>query len=235
MLTPLERAQNSIINNGTGNLNFQGIQGSTMNVTVSNVQENSNKIQTKSKILFLAANPTDTARLQTDKEYKTIRERLRISTQRDTFELLMPELALTIENLVLAMNQKPAIVHFSGHGETNGIVITNSANEHQLLPIPALTRLFRQHKETTHLIILNACYSAEQAKVISEIGFYVIGMNKPIEDGAAIDFATGLYIGLGEGKTVELAFDDAMIILIGKHSNADLTPEVWKNGQKLDL
>ncbi len=189
----------------------------------------------KEKILFLSANPTDEARLQTDKEYKVIKERLKSSEQRDSFELLMPELALTIEQLVLAMNQKPEIVHFSGHGEKEGIIITNEQNENQLMPVRPLKRLFKQHKNAIKLVVLNACYSSRQAETISGLGFYVIGMKTTVEDEAAISFATGLYIGLGAGKEVETAFDDSMIILETKFPSLDSYPEVWKNGKKLEL
>jgi len=193
-----------------------------------------NKNRSKTKILFLTANPTDQARLQTGKEYRIIKEKLLQSTQRDSLELLMPEFALKIDNLLTAMNQKPAIIHFSGHGEINGIAITNDLNETILMPNKALQRLFKQHKETTKLIVLNACYSSEQAKTISEFGFYVVGMNTTINDNAAISFASGLYMGLGAGKKVEKAFDDAMVIMETEYPNMASTPEIWKNGKKLE-
>jgi len=208
-----------------------------INVTKSSTTDNSkqdNKTE-KSKILFLAANPSDQARVQTDKEYNAIRQRLGSSSQRDTYDLLMPEFALSIENLVKAMNQKPAIVHFSGHGEQEGILITNAANEAQLLPAPALLRLFKQHKDSTKLVVLNACHSAEQAKTISGLGFYVIGTNTAFSDEAAVSLATGLYIGLGEGKPVEQAYDDAMIVLMTNFAEDSAIPEIWKDGNKLDI
>ena len=131
------------------------------------------------------------------------------------------------------MSQKPEIVHFSGHSEQDGIVIATSQNEAQIMPTSAVRRLFKQHKESTKLVILNACYSAEQAKVISEFGIHVIGMNDVTEDNAAISFASGLYIGMGEGKAIEQAFDDAMIVIETEHSGAEVVPEVWLNGEKM--
>jgi hypothetical protein len=215
------------------------IKNSSININVNKSYSSDNQKQEekteKSKILFLAANPTDQARVQTDKEYNAIRQRLGSSSQRDTYDVLMPEFALSIENLVKAMNQKPSIVHFSGHGEKEGILITNAANESQPLPAPALLRLFKQHKDSTKLVVLNACHSAEQAKTISGLGFYVIGTNTAFSDEAAISFSTGLYIGLGEGKPVEQAYDDAMIILMTNYADDSTIPEIWKDGNKLDI
>jgi hypothetical protein len=84
-------------------------------------------------------------------------------------------------------------------------------------------------------VVLNACYSAEQAKVISEFEIYVIGMHVEIADDAAINFAGALYIGLGAGKSIEQAFEDAMIVISTTHPNMELVPEIWKDGEKLDL
>jgi hypothetical protein len=245
---------NSIGNNSSGNFVFQGLSGGNINLEIKNglvsmdsklekEVENLRKIvedlqkdaPVKTKILFLAANPTDQARVQTDKEYNAIRLRLAASSQRDTYDFLMPEFALSIENLIKAMNQKPAIVHFSGHGEKEGILITNAQNETQQLPAAALLRLFKQHKDTMHLVVLNACHSAEQAKTISGLGFYVIGTNAAFSDEAAISFATGLYIGLGEGKSVEQAYDDAIIVLMTNHPEDSSIIEIWKDANKLDI
>ena len=114
---------------------------------------------TKQKILFLSANPKEAARLQIDKEYSTIKQYLERSSQRDTFELLNPALSVTVQDLIKVMNQKPEIVHFSGHSEQDGIVIATSQNEAQIMPTSAVRRLFKQHKDSTKLVILNACYS----------------------------------------------------------------------------
>jgi hypothetical protein len=187
------------------------------------------------KILFLAANPTNQARIQTDKEHRVLKAELERGRKRDKFQFLPPQFAVTIPELLRAMNDKPNIVHFSGHGETNGISITTDNNEAQLLPLPALQRLFKPLKGIVQIIVLNACYSAEQAKVLSEMGSYIVGHNLPIADPAAISFSKGFYNGLGEGKTFEDAYNDAMFVVLSEHPSAAPIIEVWKDGQKLDL
>jgi hypothetical protein len=101
------------------------------------------------------------------------------------------------------------------------------------MPTSAIKRFFKQHKNPTQLVILNSCYSEEWAKVISEFGIYTIGMAEKIGDDASISFAGGLYIALGEGKSVEQAFDDAMIVIETKHSDFSSLPVIWKNGFRL--
>jgi hypothetical protein len=193
------------------------------------------KAPTKTKILFLAANPDNETRLQTDREYRLLRAQLERGSQRDAFDFLPPQFAVTITELVRAMNDKPHIVHFSGHGETNGILITTEDNKSQPIPLPALQRLFRPLRGITQVVVLNACYSAEQAKEISSLGFYVVGNNNPITDPAALDLSEGLYNGFGEGKSFEDAFNDAMIVVLTRSTDQAPIIEVWKDGVKLDL
>ncbi len=190
---------------------------------------------TKTKILFLAANPDNETRLQTDREYRLLKAQLERGSQRDSFDFLLPQFAVTITELVRAMNDKPNIVHFSGHGETKGILITTEDNKSQPIPLPALQRLFRPLRGITQIVVLNACYSAEQAQEISKLGIYVVGNNNPITDPAALDLSEGLYIGIGEGKRFEDAFNDAMIVILTRNADQASVVEVWKDGVKLDL
>ena len=187
------------------------------------------------KILFLAANPVDKERLQTDKEHRVLVAELQRGRHRDKFQFLLPQIGATASELLRAMNDKPNIVHFSGHGETNGIMVANENNEAQLMPLPALQRLFKNLKGIVKIIVLNACYSAEQAKTLSEFGPYVVGHNMSIDDPAAISFSKGFYNGLGEGKSFEEAYNDAMIMVLTEHPRNAPVIEVWKDGEQLHL
>lgn len=190
---------------------------------------------TITKILFLAANPTDQARIQTDQEHRILKAELERGRGRDKFQFLPPQFAVTIPELLRAMNDKPNIVHFSGHGETEGILITTDSNNAQMIPLAALQRLFKPLKGIVQIIVLNACYSADQAKALSAFGAYVVGHNLPIADKTAISFSKGFYNGLGEGKTFEEAFNDAMFVILSEQPNASPVIEVWKDGEKLEL
>ncbi len=97
-----------------------------------------------------------------------------------------------------------------------------------------LQRLFKPLKGKIDLVLLNACYSSTQAIEISKFDTYVVGYNLPIGDAAAIQFAQGLYSGLGEGKALDQAFNDAMIVLMTQSPAYAPMVEVWKDGEKLD-
>ena len=187
------------------------------------------------KILFIAANPTDASRIQTDLEHRIIRAEMARGSHRDVFEFLPTQLAVTITELLRAMNAKPNIVHFSGHGDTDGIRITKDDNRSQVLTADILERLFKPLAEFTEVVVLNSCYSAIQAESISKLGMYVVGNNLPVGDAAAISFAKGLYNGLSEGKSLEAAVNDARIVVMAEAPGFASVIEVWKDGSRLPL
>ncbi|MCC5944764.1 MAG: CHAT domain-containing protein [Bernardetiaceae bacterium] len=198
--------------------------------------ESTKKIPAKQKILFLAASPDDLVRTSSQKEFRKIKEEMEKGSARDNYEFLMPELAITIRSLVREIGKKPNIVHFSGHGTKEGIEISTKDNQSQLLKSKTLiTRIFKPVKDSVRLVLLNSCYSAEQAKDISSLGIYVIGNQLSVGSDEAVAFAEGIYIGLSEGRTVEEAFNGAMAVLETDFPDDDNIVEIWLDEEKLDL
>lgn len=185
-------------------------------------------------ILFTAANPSTAARIATDVEHRTIKEEI-IKGERGLYQFLEPHLAVRISDLIRAFHNKPEIIHFSGHGEVEGIILTDDQNKELPLSMPVIKRLFKPLVNHVKLVFLNACLSSEQAMMISSMGdIIVIGNNRSIGDGAAISFAKGFYTGLSLGKTYEEAFNDGMTILMAESPDYMDAVEVWKGGEKLD-
>jgi hypothetical protein len=69
----------------------------------------------------------------------------------------------------------------------------------------ALTDLFKQFSDKVKCIVLNSCYSEEQASVISDYISYVVGMQNSIPDNTALEYAVGFYKALGSGKDYSYA------------------------------
>jgi len=61
-------------------------------------------------------------------------------------------------------------------------------------------------KDTVRVVILNACYSEEQAEAIAQHIDCVIGMTKAIGDEAAVGFASSFYQAIGYGRNIKDAF-----------------------------
>ncbi len=158
------------------------------------------------RILILSANPITTPRLRLDKEIREIEEGLRRAKQRRRFKI-ESRLAVRLRDLRRALlDVEPHIVHFTGHGRENGLLVENEIGEAVRISKKALSGLFELFSDRVECVILSACYSALQANAISKHINYVIGMRKEIEDKATIEFAVGFYDALGAGRPVEEAF-----------------------------
>lgn len=160
----------------------------------------------KLKILFLAANPLATVKLQLDEEARAIDEALRKAEYRDHFEL-ETHWAVRVDDLQgLLLRHKPHIVHFSGHGSAdNEIILQDHKGRSVTVPPVALGMLFQLLKDNIRCVVLNACYSAAQAQAIAQQIDSVVGMSDAITDRAAREFAASFYQGLAYGRTVKEA------------------------------
>jgi len=160
------------------------------------------------KILFLAANPTNTTRLRLDEECREIDETLRQSEFRERFKIQQHWAVRVTDLQGYLLRYKPDIVHFSGHGaQSSEIILEDNTGRGHLVSSRALSQLFSVLQDNIRCVVLNACYSETQAKAVAEHIDCVIGMSKAIGDRSAISFATAFYQALGYGRDVKTAFD----------------------------
>ncbi|MDF5706656.1 MAG: TIR domain-containing protein [Nostoc sp. S4] len=187
------------------------------------------------KILILAANPRNTPPLRLEEELRDIEEGLRRAQKRDQFSLEQ-KLAVRPRDIQRSLlDIKPQIIHFSGHGKgEEGLVFEDEIGQSKLVSGFALAGLFKLFTNQIECVMLNGCYSEEQAKAIAQHINYVIGMNQAIGDRAAIEFAVGFYDALGTGESIEFAYNlgCAAIQLAGIEEH--LTPMLLKKPQIAD-
>ena len=69
------------------------------------------------------------------------------------------------------------------------------------------------------VVVLNACYSAAQAKALLAHVDCVVGMSGAVRDDAARHFAVGFYGGLGEREPVVAAFQQGKAAISLEDSN----------------
>lgn len=159
-------------------------------------------------ILILASNPKGTSALDLDREIRDIREGLRRSQNRDEFRIEVRGAVRPIDLRRALLDVEPQIIHFCGHGTGNdGLVLEGDDGEERLVSGETLSGLFKLFANKVECVLLNACYSEEQATAIVQHINYVIGMNREILDEAAIAFAVGFYDGIGAGKSIEMAYE----------------------------
>lgn len=179
------------------------------------------------RILFVSANPVDTAELQTSEEYKDIRETIRGSKHRSRIDLVPVPAANFGDFRQALQDYEPAIVHFSGHGTAaHAINFVGEDGKAHEIPPDVIAQLLREHRETVRVVVLNACYADGQARAIAKEVDCAVGMVGQIADPAAIEFSKAFYEGIGGGKSVRFAFNVAKVSLGALSRRADHVPRV---------
>ncbi|MBE8990044.1 effector-associated domain EAD1-containing protein [Nostoc sp. LEGE 12450] len=198
-------------------------------------QKQSNQPQ---KILILAAIPHG---LRLDKEIREIEEAIRRATNRDLFEIRI-RTAVRPQDIRRAIaEEQPQIVHFCGHGlEDGSLLLEDDGGNNKPVAPSGLASLFKLHADYVKCVLLNACYSEKPAVAISKYINYVIGMNNPIQDRAAIEFARGFYDGLGyknlaNQDAFQRAFDEAIVAIEMENLSQGVIPVLKKKETRVEL
>jgi DNA-directed RNA polymerase subunit RPC12/RpoP len=185
------------------------------------------------RVIFLAADPTDAARLRLGAEVRHIQEKLQLARLRDRITLDQRMAVRTQDLSQSLLDTTPQIVHFSGHGTVDGALCFES-EDGSAHPVPpeALASLFREFTDCVQCVVLNACYSDEQARAIAAHIPFVIGMSAAISDSAAIAFAIGFYQGLGAGRSIPQAFQLGVAQIRLQGVPEHLTPILASRGSR---
>ena len=178
--------------------------------TLSIIQhrDTSNLEELSMRILFLAANPKTTSHIDLEEELRSLQTELRGVKYRDQI-LLTAQHAVRPDDLVrYVRSERPTVVHFSGHGSGRGIVVRNDEGGHTEVTGDGLQRFFLNRG--VQLVVLNACYSREQAKLLPNAVAAVVGTTDAEGDVAARRFTVAFYRALGEGYSIREAFRDGV-------------------------
>jgi hypothetical protein len=161
------------------------------------------------KILFLSADPDDVGyRPHLLTEIRGIEKEIDLASNQNLFKLeLELEPAVRTRDLQrVLMSRKPDIVHFSGHGSTEGIFLEDDAGKKKVVSKEHLAELFYLLLEKPRVVFLNACYTDPQLLAFKDTIDFTIGMKDPVDDAVAIEFAAAFYRALAYSYPVELAF-----------------------------
>lgn len=204
--------------------------------------------RSKTVIAFLAANPCTTRPLELDQEYAAIERELRMTSTRD-FELCA-KWAVSVDDMArYLMELRPDVIHVSGHGvgagpappeyegsppnrdvacadshSDSGIYLHAEGGEPQFVNARALAMMIKSAGIAPRLVVLNACYSQQQADELCTVVDCVVGMTGPIRDDAARTFAVGLYRALGNARSVACAVDHAVATMAAKQVPGEHRP-----------
>jgi len=187
------------------------------------------------RLLFLAANGRNTTRLRLAAEVRDIRAELQKAGAADTIRI-DAELAVRPSDLQkLLLDHAPHVLHFSGHGKgsssagpsgtsremlpdenddtsetaSGGLLLEDDDGNAVTVKPDVLSDLFAIVKRESPLrcVVLNACFTGEQAQAITKHIDCVVGTARAIDDRSALAFAVGFYRAIALGMNVATAFD----------------------------
>lgn len=160
------------------------------------------------RIVFFAANPTNTEWLRLDREVKEIEARLRDSAHRDSIALESCWATTASDLQRILLDRAPHIIHFSGHGHPDGLALEAGGGVGLASPaaLADLLRIVNRDVRRVRAVILNACHSSSQLDPLCEFVDCVVAMNEAIADDAGIAFSAALYQAIGMGRSMQDAF-----------------------------
>jgi CHAT domain len=158
------------------------------------------------RILFLASSPVDNHHLRLDQEVREIDLALRQSDFRDRIDLRQHHALRHTDLQAALLRHRPQILHFSGHGEPEGLCFEDEAGQTRSIPGSLMARILGVFKKQIRCVVLNACHTQSQAETIAKEIDCVIGMSTAIGDRASTRFSSAFYQALAFGSSVEMAF-----------------------------
>jgi hypothetical protein len=156
----------------------------------------------KIKILYLSASPNDQEKLSVDEEFRSLYEKI----DRNSYEMISVSGAQASDFQSIVLENDPEIIHFSGHASSDEVLFENAASGSQGVPKNAIVNFFHDLDEKPRLIFFNACRTAENLEILSEIIDFIVATERPVFDDTAVIFATKFYQFLSLGKSVGTAF-----------------------------
>ncbi len=170
---------------------------------------------TKHTILFLAANPHRTAqggldpqvrRVAFDREARAIEMELKLSGFPGRFEFETRWAAEPQDLLREVRKLKPTVVHFSGHGDQDGLLLHAEHGEARRVSPAAVAETFGVAGSSVKLVVLSACHSEAPARALLAHVDCVVWMSGALHDNTARAFAIGFYGALGDQQSVAVAY-----------------------------
>lgn len=190
------------------------------------IVEKIGKIIKKLRILIVFANPKGSTPLRLQEEERVIKEAIQLSGQREQIEIRTLPAATTDDLRRELLKESYDILHFSGHGHPGVLDFEDPRQGRMPASLHAIGQLIRRYPRI-QCVLLNACWSLKDMS--ESLTQFTVGMDLPLGDHAAIEFAKGFYDAIGAGKTIELAIEEGKCAVELKGSKAHLPLKVLKS------
>ncbi len=184
----------------------------------------------QTNVLLVFANPVNTGRLRLDTEAREIQQSIERSKYRDNINLVTRQ-ATTIKDFRRVLLEETfQVIHISGHGSRNGLLLANERGGQYVVDPPTFEELFQRYPSIA-CVLLNACYSTVQGRLLASSIPFTIAMDTPITDDVAIAFSSGFYDALGAGHSIDSAFKEGIFSIKSEVSPYAQLPRLIRKGE----
>ena len=158
------------------------------------------------RILFISANPDWTPRLDLLDELRELKQSLKGKNY--TLEFLPAAQPEDLRDAVDGNSADIDILHFTGHGtRIDGLLFRQSNGRKVAIKASDLNKIFSN--KPVKLAVLNACHTQETAEGITGFANTTIGTTGKLHEVSAKKLTKVLYAALGNGKSIDDAFEEA--------------------------
>jgi TPR repeat protein len=189
-------------------------------------------MMSKVEVLFFSADPLSaladgTPRLGLDDEMREIQQKMGAAKHQRALKFSWNPAARSDDLLQALRDERPQIVHFSGHGSSDGLVLV-SRNGTRAIDVGTgpLGRLFGMFPGDIRVVLLSACFSRPQAEAIAQEVGCAIGTHGEIPDDAAVTFNAAFYRAIASGCSIKAAYEQARIALQMEYSEHCECPDL---------
>ena len=158
----------------------------------------------------MGSSPRGWSHIQFNNEYKAIRNAIYNVNER-RYEVILRENVTNndIQNAII--ENKPTIIHFSGHG-TENFLITHDGKDYgqeDQINNQNFVNIIKRAK-SVKCVVLSCCYSKQLAEDLIKLKHIesVIGTSDEIKNDTCIIFAKGFYLSKANGYTYKEAFEN---------------------------
>jgi CHAT domain len=185
--------------------------------------------QSTMRVAFLSANPDSAQPLRTDIEARNLARALKATTNRDAIEVRYVP-AAEWQDFLDALNEfRPTIVHFSGHGGDQSVLLDNADVYDDggiTVDYDRLNDFIGSTAFKPEILVLNACDTVRGSKIFLENVKAVVAMEASIDDAAASYFTTFFYKALAEGQPLSKAVKQGRLALAASNLPDSELPKI---------
>lgn len=198
-------------------------------ITTRTVKRSALKRRKQLNVLYTTANPNPRSPLRVDAEMRQVQEAVRGSRLRDNI-VLHYRPAANLKSIMDGLNDvTPGIVHFSGHGNSDGVAVDHAKvrlPQGKTLTFDLLAKAVAAVDSPPQVIVLNSCHSAGAKKAFLPPAMAVIAMGDSISDLAATAFAAQFYAAVAAGQSLKAAFAQGLVAIEAVSLNEAKTPQL---------